>query len=117
MRRKSTLARKTRLRASSARRRGMADRSREWSLNVRGRDLRCQICRAAGGLEAHHVYPKGTYPDLRFVLDNGLALCPPCHREWHSASTSHRCWWEKWWPERHAVIRGLISARRVPGTD
>ena len=108
LRRKTRLRTKGRLRSSSARTGAVAYRA--WAMDVKVRDGCCQVCRATEGLEAHHVYPKGKYPDLRLVPENGLALCRVCHREWHSATTSHRSWWETWWPERHRVILGLLRA-------
>ena len=77
------------------------------------RDTNCQSCGHFGGgdpLEAHHVYPKGRFPDLRYVPENGLTLCRTCHRKWHSASRAWRLWWETVWPERAEKLRALIRA-------
>lgn len=64
-------------------------RSREysdWRESVFKRDdWNCQKCgaRSKSGcyvrIEAHHKKPFATFPELRFVVDNGLTLCKPCH--------------------------------------
>jgi hypothetical protein len=53
-----------------------------WSEEVRKRDQTCQIC----GLPctvSHHILYKSKFPQLSFNLNNGLALCDPCHYETH----------------------------------
>lgn len=64
-----------RLRASYA--------SKAWSEAVRNRDRQCVECGAGGKLHAHHVKPWRDHPDLRFDLNNGITLCPPCHQKVH----------------------------------
>jgi ribosomal protein S27AE len=93
-------------------RRASLELYRVWAAAVKYRDRRCQWPRCDVGvlLEAHHVYPKGHYPALRTSLENGLALCPVHHREWHSASRKWRGWWAERWPDR-AVALGVLLAR------
>lgn len=59
----------------------------EWRKNVFERDnYTCQHCGTksiAGNrvrLEADHIKPFASYPDLRFDINNGQTLCAPCHR-------------------------------------
>ncbi len=51
-----------------------------WARLVKERDGRCTMCRTTEELEAHHIIPKATQPDLHAVLENGLTLCAGCHR-------------------------------------
>jgi hypothetical protein len=42
----------------------------------------CQECNQRGGeLQADHIKPWATYPELRYELDNGRTLCVDCHRK------------------------------------
>ncbi len=45
-------------------------------------DYTCQECKKRGGkLNAHHVKPFSLFPELRYVIDNGLTLCISCHKK------------------------------------
>lgn len=45
-------------------------------------DFTCRACAKRGGeLEADHIMPFSTHPDLRFEVYNGRTLCEPCHRK------------------------------------
>lgn len=58
-----------------------------WRINVFERDgFMCMECGSVGGvLNAHHIKPWATYPELRFDIDNGQTLCEECHKEVHRA--------------------------------
>ena len=58
---------------------------REWRKAVLVRaDYTCRCCGARGGtLQAHHLDNYADHPDRRFDVENGVALCPPCHRSFH----------------------------------
>lgn len=49
----------------------------------------CQKCKARSGngkavyLHPHHILNFAEYPELRFEVDNGIALCIKCHKEFH----------------------------------
>ena len=61
-----------------------------WRTAAFARDAcRCQTCGDAqgGNLEAHHVRPWATHPELRFDVTNGLTLCDPCHNRLHRTRT------------------------------
>ena len=45
-------------------------------------DYTCQGCGVRGGrLQADHILPFSTYPELRLELSNGRAMCEGCHRK------------------------------------
>lgn len=52
-----------------------------WRQNVFIRDnFTCILCKKKGGrLNADHIMPFSTYPDLRFDINNGRTLCRSCH--------------------------------------
>lgn len=44
-------------------------------------DFTCIWCGQKGGrLNADHIKPFATFPELRLAIDNGRTLCEPCHR-------------------------------------
>ena len=55
---------------------------RQWVANVFARDnWTCQTCGVRGVyLQAHHIKSWAKYPDDRFNVENGVALCVPCHK-------------------------------------
>jgi 5-methylcytosine-specific restriction endonuclease McrA len=58
---------------------------RAWRKAVYERDnYTCQKCGAKGAyLNAHHIKPWADYPEFRYDLDNGIALCRACHIKEH----------------------------------
>jgi 5-methylcytosine-specific restriction endonuclease McrA len=57
---------------------------RLWRESVFKRDdYRCYDCGTRGSyLEAHHIFPFATFPRLRFLIENGITLCRPCHKKY-----------------------------------
>ena len=55
-----------------------------WRMAVYRRDgFKCRFCGDDDQIHAHHIKPWADYPDLRFDVDNGITLCPTCHRAIH----------------------------------
>lgn len=68
---------------------------RAWRNEVLERDAyTCVLCgrdETNSELNVHHIKPFSLYPELRFEVNNGLALCKECHINVHK----NRREWEK----------------------
>jgi hypothetical protein len=65
-----------------------------WRIQIYERDkYTCQKCGDAdgGNLNAHHVEPHCRDKEKRWKIDNGVTLCVPCHRAFHSQYGLKRC--------------------------
>ncbi len=60
----------------------MTNKYKEWRSSVFKRDnFTCVTCGDRNVvLNADHILPFATFPDLRFDIDNGRTLCVPCHK-------------------------------------
>jgi DNA-binding CsgD family transcriptional regulator len=64
--------------------------AKKWSKQVRLRDGICQCCGAFNNLHAHHIKRWKDYPELRYDLSNGVALCHTCHEKAHGKGFKFR---------------------------
>lgn len=70
-------------RRNESRRERTGARYRRWRAAVLERDGRiCQDCGRSGS-HAHHLVSWAESSELRFDVENGVTLCPPCHAERH----------------------------------
>ena len=85
---------------------------RAWYEAVKARDdSTCQFEKCGLVIEdseAHHVY--GKIGSLRYNVDNGIYLCPRCHRAAHANLKAFRTWFETKYPERAKRIAGAKIA-------
>lgn len=77
-----------------------------WSIAVRSRVAHCEGCNRFDHLQAHHIISR-RFGALRWSLDNGLCLCPTCHK----LSPSHSAHGNPFW-----VLR-LCGEQRVARLD
>jgi len=59
---------------------------KEWRYQVFRRDeYTCRVCGndKGGNLRAHHIREYANYPELKYVVDNGVTLCEACHKKVH----------------------------------
>lgn len=67
---------------------------REWRMKIFERDtFRCVICLKTGRLNADHIKPIATHPELRHVISNGRSLCVECHKK--TPTFGWRGYWAK----------------------
>lgn len=61
-----------------------------WSKCVKKRAKnRCEICKDDTILHAHHIFTRTKY-GTRWMLQNGVCLCPKCHRYAHENISGFR---------------------------
>jgi len=56
----------------------VSNHDKRWGKKVRERDERCCYCGSTSNLAAHHIFGRARN-GTRFVLDNGITLCPAHH--------------------------------------
>lgn len=54
---------------------------KKWRKAVLARDMICVLCGSSEPLVADHIKPFAFFPDLRYVIENGRALCDACHKQ------------------------------------
>lgn len=83
---------------------------REWRKAVYQRDnYRCVLCLGHPRLlHAHHIRRFVDYPELRFVVDNGVTLCRPCHVNVHTMELNFEPLL------RSRILRDFTSDTRIP---
>lgn len=79
----------------------------EWRKKVYLRDkFTCRLCLKTGGyIEAHHILPKGLFPDKIFDENNGITLCAYGRWSCHKRITGSEI---EWAPIFKQIIKGDI---------
>ena len=72
-----------------------------WSELVRTRaGMKCEVCgrehSSSAPLNAHHIMPRQSFTGLRFDPDNGIALCPKCHKMGKFSAHRGGIWFADW---------------------
>ncbi len=57
--------------------------------------FKCVWCGATDNLEVDHVYPFAYFPELRFDITNGRALCKFHHEQTITYGTGSRVFYER----------------------
>jgi transposase-like protein len=72
-------------------------------LRISREDHSCRDCWQRGSaLNAHHIYPFQSHPELKFEVTNLLTLCKRCHAAFHKAAGG----------PMHAIIGPLLAAKK-----
>jgi len=53
---------------------------------------RCRKCKETESLDAHHITDRNEMPNGGYVAENGISLCPECHKKaevWHSSKKTN----------------------------
>lgn len=55
-----------------------------WKFAVRAKyDDTCQCCGSLDRPHAHHIKSRQAYPELQYIVSNGIVLCFECHMQLH----------------------------------
>lgn len=77
------------------------------------RDKKCQRCEKEDGkLDTSHIFPKGHYPSMQFLMENVKILCYRCHRWWHENPVLATDWVKKYLgSEKYEML--LSASQRI----
>lgn len=58
---------------------------KQWRTSAFARDnYQCKYCSKTGkGLCVHHIDSFADFPEIRFLIENGITLCKKCHQKYH----------------------------------
>ena len=67
-----------------------------WSAGIRKKYGRCVVCYTKNNLHAHHcVVRKAQSAGVRWLEDNGIALCVMCHLYKYHGQQADKAWHER----------------------
>jgi hypothetical protein len=68
---------------------------KEWSNAVRVVG-KCEVCSSTTRLNAHHILDRKYYHAYRFDVNNGICLCPSCHKFGKFSAHKNPIWFVRW---------------------
>jgi len=72
---------------------------------------KCARCGSSEKIHAHHIAPKSKHPELKFDLNNGIALCQKCHTGRKNIDSVHKILRND--PERYVLLMKELLEKRV----
>ena len=119
LKRGGSIPRKTALRRTSRKAPTIKELDKLLHQVVRARDKTCQLVSAGmgkcgGNLQACHIYPKGTYQAMRYVLDNVLLGCwrhhsPSSPVSWHANPMVYGEWFRFTYRDKAVKLRMMAA--------
>lgn len=85
-----------------------------WAKEVKERDgYRCDACKSVNqDAHAHHLFDYKTHEPERYLLTNGITLCPKCHDRFHKWNGG--CW-RACTPKRYYKwLEAMRGAKKMP---
>ena len=55
---------------------------RHWFELLIEKNPTCEVC-GNRAVQIHHFFPKGSFSNLRYDLENGISICQGCHMKHH----------------------------------
>ena len=80
-----------------------------WARKVKERDGKCSQCGTENDLQAHHVKPKSSHPELSLDINNGITLCYRCHKAEHEKTRGTRMRSSK--PNRGTLLKVIAELK------
>ncbi len=103
-------------RGKKARRNDAPDRTWRGIVQLRHHGV-CQSCHEQLGTQCHHLFPKGSHPELRHDASNGAHLCDECHRDAHAHPIAFRDAFARDWPYFDAIYDSVTDRPILASVD
>lgn len=74
-------------------------------------DYKCRICGAESDLDVHHITDRTELPNGGYVMENGISLCPICHKHAELFHITKGDWWKNMHPDELYKLIGSSYER------